>query len=42
MGRFWIFGGEYARQTMIGPLRLAVQWGRLTGLTGYASIGFDF
>ena len=42
MGRFWVYGGEYARQTMIGPLRLAVQWCRYTGLTGYASIGFDF
>ena len=42
MGRFWVYGTEYSRQTMVGPLRIAVQWGRLTGLTGYASIGFDF
>ncbi len=42
MGKFFFYGAEYARQTMVGPLRVAVQWGRLTGLSGYASIGFDF
>ena len=42
MGKVYAFGGEYARQTMLGPLRIAVQWGKLVGLTGYASIGFDF
>ena len=38
----WAFGAEYSRQTMVGPLRLAVQWGGLFGLSAYASIGFDF
>lgn len=42
MGKFWVFGAEYSLQTMVGPLRVAAQWGRLTGLTAYASIGFDF
>ena len=38
----WAFGGEYSRQSVAGPLRLAVQWCSITGLTAYASIGFDF
>ena len=38
----WAFGGEYSRQTIVGPLRFAVQWCGITGLTAYASIGFDF
>jgi hypothetical protein len=33
---------EYSRQTMVGPLRLATQWGRYLGVTVYAGIGFDF
>ena len=36
------FGGEYARQTSVGPFRLAIQWCDVTGVTAYASIGFDF
>ena len=37
------YGLEYARQTLVGPLKLAVQYcPNLTGLTAYASIGFDF
>ena len=36
------FGAEYARQTIVGPLRFAVQWCDISGLTAYASIGFDF
>jgi hypothetical protein len=37
------YGVEYARQTIVGPLRVAVQYcPRLTGLTAYAGIGFDF
>ena len=39
---YWAFGAEYARQTMIGPLKLAAQWGRVGGFSVYASIGFDF
>ena len=38
----WAVGAEYARQTMVGPLRLAAQWAPAFGLTMYASIGFDF
>ena len=36
------FGGEYARQTIVGPLRVAVQWCNIGGVTAYASIGFEF
>ncbi len=36
-------GAEYARQTMIGPLKLSVQWCNfLSAFTAYASFGFDF
>ena len=38
----WAAGCEYSRQTMIGPLRLALQWNDMTRITAYASIGFDF
>lgn len=38
----WAVGVEYARQSMLGPLKLAVQWCDVTGVTAYASIGFDF
>ena len=38
----YAFGVEYARQTAVGPFRLAVQWCDITGVTAYASIGFDF
>lgn len=34
-------GAEYARKTMVGPFRLAVQWCDITGVTMYAGIGFD-
>ena len=40
--KYWAFGAEYARQTPVGPLRLAAQWGRIGGFSVYASIGFDF
>ena len=36
------YGIEYARQTMVGPLRVAAQWSRLHRFSIYASIGFDF
>ena len=39
---FTAFGMEYGRQTLVGPLKLAVQWCSVTGLTAYAGIGFDF
>ena len=32
----------FARQTVVGPLRVAAQWGRIGGFTVYAGIGFDF
>ena len=38
----YAFGAEYARQTMIGPLKVAVQWCDYIGFSGYASIGFEF
>ena len=40
--RYWAYGAEYARQTIVGPFRLAAQWGRIGGFSLYASIGFDF
>ena len=36
------FGVEYSRQSLVGPLRVAIQWCDITGVTAYASIGFDF
>jgi NTE family protein len=41
-GRDWAYGVEYARQTMVGPLRVAAQWGPIFGFSIYGSIGFDF
>jgi hypothetical protein len=38
----WAVGAEYSRQSIVGPLRVAVQWCDITHLTAYASIGFDF
>ncbi len=38
----YAFGLEYGRQTMVGPLKVAVQWCDITGVSAYASIGFDF
>ena len=38
----WAVGAEYSRQSIVGPLRVAVQYCDITGLTFYASIGFDF
>ena len=40
--RLWAFGLEYGRQTMVGPLRIAVQRGPFSKWSAYASIGFDF
>ena len=39
---YWGVGMEYSRQTMVGPLRVAAQWGQYLGFTMYAGIGFDF
>ena len=38
----WGVGAEYARKTLVGPLKIAAQWGREFGASVYASIGFDF
>ena len=38
----WAVGTEYSRQTMVGPLRVALQWNSTDGVTLYAGIGFDF
>ena len=35
-------GTEYARQTLVGPLKFAVQWNNIYGVNIYGSIGFDF
>ena len=35
-------GVEFARQTMVGPLRIAAQLGPILGFCMYASVGFDF
>ena len=38
----WAAGVEYARQTIVGPLRVAFQWCNTLSFTAYASIGFNF
>ena len=38
----YAFGAEYARQTLVGPLRLAAQWCNISGFSVYAGIGFEF
>ena len=40
--QLWAAGVEYARQTIVGPLRLAAQYCAVGGFSLYASIGFDF
>ena len=40
--QLWAVGAEYARQTIVGPLRFAAQWCDVGGFSLYASIGFDF
>lgn len=39
---YYGYGVEYGRQSIIGPLKLALQWCNITGVSAYASIGFDF
>ena len=36
------YGLEFARQSMVGPLKIAAQWCWMTRFTVYASVGFDF
>ena len=38
----WGVGAEYALKTLVGPLKVAAQWGPEFGASVYASIGFDF
>ena len=38
----WGVGAEYARKTLVGPLKVAAQWGPEFGASVYASIGLDF
>ena len=38
----WAVGVEYARSTMVGPFKLAVQRCNVNGFSAYVSIGFDF
>ena len=38
----YAFGAEYSRQSIVGPLRVAVQWCTVIGFSAYASVGFDF
>ena len=40
--QLWAAGVEYARQSIIGPLRVAAQYCDVGGFSIYASIGFDF
>ena len=38
----WAVGAEYARQTIVGPLKAGAQWCSTRGFSVSASIGFDF
>ena len=38
----WAAGVEYARQSILGPIRVGAQWCDLTGLSASMSVGFDF
>ena len=38
----YAFGAEFSRKSIVGPLRLAVQWCEYSGVSAYASVGFDF
>ena len=38
----WGIGAEYALKTLVGPLKVAAQWGPEFGASVYASIGLDF
>ena len=38
----YAFGAEYARQAIVGPLKISVQWCNVLGVSAYASVGFDF
>ena len=38
----YAFGAEFGQKTMIGPMKLGVQWCDKTGFSGSLSVGFDF
>ena len=38
----WALGAEYARQAIVGPIRIGAQWCNLTGFSATMSVGFDF
>ena len=38
----WAVGAEYARQSVLGPIKIAAQWCDLTGLSATMTVGFDF
>ena len=40
--KLWAVGAEYARKTIVGPLKVGAQWCDETKFTVSASIGFDF
>jgi NTE family protein len=42
MGRTWAYGAEYSRKTIVGPFRVAAEYGPIFGFSVYSSIGFDF
>jgi hypothetical protein len=38
----WAAGLEYARQSVLGPIRIGAQWCDITGFSMNMSVGFDF
>ena len=38
----WAAGVEYARQSILGPIRIGAQWCNMTGFSASMSVGFDF
>ena len=38
----WAAGIEYARQAILGPIRIGAQWCNLTGFSASMTVGFDF
>ena len=38
----WAAGLEYARQAIVGPIRIGAQWCDVTGFSASMTVGFDF
>ncbi len=38
----WAAGAEYARQSVVGPIKIGAQWCNTVGFSLFASLGFDF